>query len=72
MILKVETNNKFRKGDIFNAYNEAMQKPTLKEFKNSLAENIGDSIVGQGSNHIWISEKSTGERIAIISNLLNC
>ncbi len=71
MQLTIETENEARGGDVENAYEEAMDTCGMNEFIASLEENIGDSIVGRGSNHVWISEKSTGERIAIVTNLLN-
>ena len=70
MKLIIETTEKTRIGDVQNAYNDAMKTTNIDSFMRSLQENIGESIVGRGGNHIFISEEN-GERIAIITPIFN-
>lgn len=65
--LTIETTDKFRSGDVMNAYNQALEACTMDDFVESLQNNIGNSKVGLGGNHIWICDVDTNERIAIIS-----
>ncbi len=67
--LTLETTDKNRMGDVFNAYQEALDTTSIKEMIESLKANIGDSEIGRGSNHIWINDTKTQKRIAIISNI---
>jgi len=69
LTLTIETTDKFRMGDIFNAYNTALETTSIQDFMESLKANIGGSKVGKGHNHIWVAEADTNKRIAIISNI---
>ena len=71
MNLKTETTDEARKGDVINAFDIAMNKTNIIDFMSSLNENIGCSKIGKGSNHIWIHDTNTNERIAIITGLIN-
>ena len=71
MNLVIETTNSCRIGDIKNAYDVAMNESTMSGFIDSLQSNIPNTIIGRGGSHIWISEASTKERIAMITNLFN-
>ena len=64
--LTIETTNKSRQGDVFNAYNEALNQTNINDFMMSLRKNIGNCKVGKGGSHIWISE-SNDVRIATIT-----
>lgn len=68
MNLVIETENKFRAGDLENAYDEAMNTYNRVAFIESLLSNMPDTIIGTGSNHIFVSEKN-GNRIGMITNI---
>lgn len=63
--LIIETTNENRRGDIENAYNLALETSNLNDFIKSLESNIGNSKVGRGGSHIWITEQNN-ERIGMI------
>lgn len=72
MNLTIETKNEALKDQIENAYNEAMCTSDIKSFVRNFDGNTDDNIiVGLSGSHIWISEKETGVRHAIITNLFN-
>ena len=72
MNLTIETKNTQIKSEIENAYNEAMESSNINGFVRSFNVNTEDNIiVGLSGSHVWISEKETGKRLAIITNLLN-
>jgi len=64
--LTIETKDKFRIGDIANAYNEALETTNVTDMMENLRQNIGNSIVGRGGSHIWISCATTNNRLATI------
>jgi len=69
MNLIIETENTYRAGDLENAYNNAMANTgTIKDFISSLKSDMHNTIVGNGSNHIFVSEKN-GQRIGMITNI---
>jgi len=70
MNLTIETEDTNRAGDLENAYNIAMNTGTIPLFIQSLENNMPDTIIGCGANHIFIAEK-TGKRIGLITNLFN-
>jgi len=52
---------------IENAYNEALEANNVESFLRCLVVNTNDNIiVGASGSHIWISDKETGKRLAII------
>ena len=70
MNLNIETKNEALKLQIENAYNEALETSDIKSFVRCLSVNTDESIiVGVCGSHIWISEKETGKRHAIITNI---
>jgi hypothetical protein len=65
--LTVETKNEALKSQIQNAYNEGLETSNIDSFVRSLDVNTDDNvIVGLSGSHIWISDKETGKRHAII------
>jgi len=65
--LTVETKNEALKLQIENAYNKALEKINIESFVRCLDANTDDNIVvGASGSHIWISDKETGKRHAII------
>ena len=70
MNLTIETKNEALKFQIENAYNEALETSDVGSFVRCLDVNTSDSIiVGVSGSHIWISDKETGKRHAIITNI---
>lgn len=70
MNLSIETTNKFRAGDLENAYNDALNAKNKAQFIDKLQSNMPDTIIGVGGSHIWVSEKN-GNRLGLIVNPLN-
>lgn len=66
--LMIETENKLRAGDLENAYNNALKTCNVPDFINSLMDDMPETIIGRGANHIFIAEKN-GNRIGIITNI---
>jgi len=64
--LTIETTDKFRIGDVTNAYNEALETTNVTDMMESLRQNIGNSLVGRGGSHIWITCSATNNRLATI------
>lgn len=71
MNLIIETKDQERKGDVMNAYTEALNECNLIDFIDSLDRNIGASEIGKSGSHIWIYDTIKNERIAIITDLFN-
>ena len=70
MNLTVETKNEALKLQIENAYNEALETSDVKSFVRCMSVNTDENIiVGVSGSHIWISDKKTGKRHAIITNI---
>ncbi len=70
MKLTIETQDTNRAGDLQNAYNDAMNATNRAEFIERLDNNMPDTIIGVGGNHIFAAEKD-GTRLGIITNPLN-
>tara|TARA_R100001244_G_scaffold103586_1_gene76982 strand:- start:477 stop:689 length:213 start_codon:yes stop_codon:yes gene_type:complete len=70
MQLIIETSNTNRAGDLQNAYNDAMNAINRASFIERLNNNMPDTIVGVGGNHIYVAEKD-GTRLGLITNPLN-
>ena len=65
--LTLETKDETLKLQIENAYNEALENNSIESFVRCLDVNTDDNvIVGVSGSHIWISDKETGTRHAII------
>lgn len=67
MNLKIETMDVQKTIEINNAYNEALSTSDVNSFVRNLDGNTNENmIVGLSGSHIWISDKETGKRLAII------
>ena len=65
--LTVETKNEALKLQIENAYNKALETLNIESFVRCLDQSTDEKIiVGVSGSHIWISDKETGKRHAII------
>ena len=65
--LTIETKNEALKLQIENAYKEALETSDIESFVRCLDVNTDNNIiVGVSGSHIWISDKETGKRHAII------
>lgn len=70
MNLVIETENKFRAGDLENAFNDAMNATSKVDFIDRLQYNMPNTIIGVGGNHIWVAELNK-TRIGMIINPFN-
>ena len=65
--LTIETNNVLLQAQIKKAYNKALNTSKIDAFIKSIKSNLSnDIIVGLSGSHIWVSDKITGKRYAII------
>jgi hypothetical protein len=65
--LIIETTNETLIQQIQSAYNEALETCSIESFVRCLDVNTNDNIiVGTTGSHIWISDKETCKRHAII------
>tara|TARA_R110000868_G_scaffold236978_1_gene491009 strand:+ start:246 stop:458 length:213 start_codon:yes stop_codon:yes gene_type:complete len=70
MNLVIETQDTFRAGDLENAFNDAINATTKTGFIERLQDNMPNTIIGVGGNHIWVAELNK-TRIGIIINPFN-
>ena len=72
MNLTIETEGQQTRAEIMAAYDKAMEASNIKTFVSMLDMATNKSIiVGLSGSHVWVSEKATGKRLAIITNLFN-
>ena len=72
MNLTIETKGPKTRTEIMAAYDKAMKASNIKSFVSMLDMATDESIiVGLSGSHVWVSEKATGKRLAIITNLFN-
>ena len=67
MNLTIETKNKAIESQINAAYDKAMETSNYKDFVDVMNANTHETIItGLSGSHIWVSDKATGKRHAII------
>jgi len=67
MKITIETTDKAIKNHIERTFNHAMNATNFEGFYNLLRTNIYSTLkIGKGGSHIWIADKTTGNRVAII------
>ena len=72
MKITIETTNKNTGVYIERIFNYALNATNFENFYNLLTINLDSSMkVGKGGSHIWISDKSTHNRLAIITDTFN-
>lgn len=80
MKLTIETNNQDRAEEIENAFDLLKNKENIVDcFKNNLEvfetsspfmfNNTSNYVVGKAGSHVWIADRLTGNRLAIITNI---
>lgn len=70
MNLVIETINENRAGDLQNAFDDALNATNKAGFIDRLQDNMPDTIIGVGGNHIWVAEKNN-TRLGMIINPFN-
>lgn len=70
MTLVIETQDTYRAGDLQNAYDDAMNATNIQSFIDRLQDNMPNTIIGVGGNHIWVAELNK-TRIGMIVNPFN-